>query len=79
MGKDGSVVMVGSAQKESNELAAVKLDAEGNFLWEWQVTDMPVLSVFVYVGSMKVFVSTSCLFYDLRDCSKTRSGVSAVH
>lgn len=41
IGKDGAVAVAGSVQQESNNFAAVKLDADGGLLWEWQVTNKP--------------------------------------
>lgn len=37
LGEDGSVVMVGNAGEGTQSLSAVKLDAEGELLWAWQV------------------------------------------
>lgn len=52
MGTDGSVVMVGTAQDESTDFAAVKLDKDGNLLWEWQVTKTNVLRMVTLGGWM---------------------------
>lgn len=38
-GNDGSVFMAGSVKQETTDFSAVKLDADGNMLWEWQVTN----------------------------------------
>lgn len=37
MGKDGNVVLAGTAHNEQRKFAAVKLDEDGTLLWEWQV------------------------------------------
>lgn len=42
LGKDGSVVLAGTAQQESNDFAVVKLNEDGGLLWEWQVTNKPI-------------------------------------
>lgn len=37
VGEDQSVVMVGVVGESTQDFAAVKLDADGELLWEWQV------------------------------------------
>lgn len=39
VGEDGSVVLVGNAGEDVVSFAAVKVDQDGKYLWEWQVTD----------------------------------------
>lgn len=43
MGKDGYVLLAGTAQDKQKTFAAVKLDGDGTLLWEWQVNKNPIL------------------------------------
>lgn len=57
LGKDGSVAMAGSVQ-ESKDFSAIKLDADGKLLWEWQVTNTP-LRIVPPFGDIRIFVLPS--------------------
>lgn len=67
MGLDGSVVLAGytagdwaAENQGGNDFAAVKLDADGTLLWQWQVTQLPVVVGLVLYNNNAPLRSDAC-------------------